>query len=163
MRTCQICGTEITNRTTINGKVVNTQRRKMCFACSPFGSGNNKLLKGNLSEADKMAVLARREKTKWERTRSPEARSLTVRNQKIFRKERKKKLLSMFGGACRKCGYSRCVRALEFHHKDREAKAFNLSMLGYTCSWKRLVEEASKCEILCSNCHREIEDEFDTE
>lgn len=60
-----------------------------------------------------------------------------------------------------KCGYKKCLRALEFHHKDAASKEFHLSALGYTCKWERLLEEAKKCNLLCSNCHRESEAELD--
>lgn len=81
--------------------------------------------------------------------------------QKKARKERKRKLVEMLGGKCSRCGYNKCIRALDFHHLDSTEKKFNLSTLGYTCSWDRLVEEAQNCELLCANCHREEEADED--
>lgn len=83
-----------------------------------------------------------------------------VAAQRRLRQERKRRLVEMFGGKCCRCGYSRCLRALEFHHIDKHGKSFNLSVLGYTCSWRRLVKEAMKCDLTCANCHREQEEQL---
>ena len=134
------CGTKITNRCVIGGKVVNTQRRKFCYVCSPFGNGNGP----KIGRTPTRNVQARKESV--------------IRAQKKLRRNRKIRLINMLGGKCARCGYSRCFRALDFHHVDRSTKEFNLSNLGYTCSWDRLVKEAAKCELMCANCHREEEE-----
>lgn len=54
------------------------------------------------------------------------------------------------------CGYNRCVRALEFHHRERDEKAFQVRN-GNTWGWARVQEELEKCVLLCANCHREAE------
>ncbi len=59
------------------------------------------------------------------------------------------------GGKCEQCAYSCCLEALEFHHTDPTKKDFNISIRGYTRSWKRVQEELDKCVMLCANCHRE--------
>jgi hypothetical protein len=55
----------------------------------------------------------------------------------------------------------KCVRCLEsdpvclqFHHKNPSGKELSLS-LAVTNGWtkKRLLEEITKCEVLCANCH----------
>jgi len=60
------------------------------------------------------------------------------------------------GGKCEKCGYDRCIDALEFHHNDLSKKDFGISEKGYTRSWKRVMEELDKCIMICANCHREL-------
>ncbi len=55
---------------------------------------------------------------------------------------------------CIKCGYNKCVQALEFDHIDRSKKNFQMSR-AYNYGWKKLIEELENCIILCSNCHRE--------
>ena len=60
------------------------------------------------------------------------------------------------GGRCERCGYNRCLEALEFHHISSSEKDFSVSSRGYTRSWKRVREELDKCILLCANCHREI-------
>ena len=73
--------------------------------------------------------------------------------------KRRKKVRQMAvgykGGQCEKCGYSRCIDALEFHHNSSSGKDFSISEKGYTRSWNRVKEELDKCMLLCANCHRE--------
>lgn len=73
--------------------------------------------------------------------------------QNSLHKEIKYKLIEEFGGKCSKCGYNKCIAALDFHHRDPNEKEFILSNL--TRNLDKLREEASKCDILCANCHRE--------
>jgi transposase len=76
----------------------------------------------------------------------------------VRRRHRLKRILvEEAGGKCILCGYSRCVRALEFHHLDPLTKQFALAHNGRTRSIASLRAEASKCVLLCSNCHAEVE------
>jgi transposase len=77
----------------------------------------------------------------------------TVRRRHLL----KRILVKEGGGKCVLCGYSKCVRALEFHHLDPSAKEFELNYRGCTRSLAVLRAEASKCVLLCSNCHAEVE------
>ena len=63
------------------------------------------------------------------------------------------------GGKCVRCGYKKCVRALEFHHLDPDGKDFPVSSRGACKSWERIKEELGKCILVCANCHAEIHDE----
>lgn len=58
------------------------------------------------------------------------------------------------GGACVDCGYSRCIQALEFHHREPSAKVFAISGNIHR-SFAETEREAAKCDLLCANCHRE--------
>lgn len=75
-------------------------------------------------------------------------------------KKRRKKVRQMAvdykGGKCSRCGYSKCIEALEFHHLDSSKKDFGISDKGYTRSWKKISEELDKCCLVCANCHREL-------
>lgn len=73
------------------------------------------------------------------------------------RRALKRILVDEAGGKCVLCGYSRCYRALEFHHLDPKTKEFQLAHRGRTRSIAKLRAEASKCVLLCSNCHAEVE------
>ena len=68
----------------------------------------------------------------------------------------KLKAIAFLGGKCSRCGYNKSPQALEFHHKDRATKSFNLG-IPHTRSWTKVQEEIKKCELLCANCHREVE------
>ncbi|MBU6214695.1 HNH endonuclease [Patescibacteria group bacterium] len=73
------------------------------------------------------------------------------------RRQKKKKLVEMFGGKCVVCGYSKYDGALDFHHRDPKEKDFALSVKGLCYSWESIVAEAKKCVLVCKNCHSEIE------
>jgi transposase len=74
------------------------------------------------------------------------------------RRSLKRILVEEAGGGCTLCGYSRCDRALEFHHVDPRAKKFQIT--SHTRSLAKLRAEVSKCVLLCSNCHAEVEAGF---
>ena len=57
------------------------------------------------------------------------------------------------GNCCSKCGYNKCLAALEFHHPDPSIKESKI--IGSTASLKKQRVEAAKCVLLCANCHRE--------
>ena len=47
--------------------------------------------------------------------------------------------------------------ALEFHHTDPNEKDFHISdMASSGYSWLTIMKEIDKCEILCANCHRQL-------
>lgn len=69
----------------------------------------------------------------------------------------KRALLAEMGGQCALCGYDACHRALEFHHMDPSQKLFGIGYQGVTRSLERARAEATKCVLLCSNCHAEVE------
>lgn len=77
------------------------------------------------------------------------AQAVTIKRRAI-----KKALIERHGGKCEKCGYNKCMRALEFHHLDPNEKDFGISKT-LTKSIKILKEETDKCILLCSNCHAE--------
>jgi len=64
------------------------------------------------------------------------------------------------GGCCKKCGYDKCIGALEFHHLDPTQKDFGISQKGTTRSWEKIKIELDKCIMVCSNCHREIHEDL---
>ena len=74
--------------------------------------------------------------------------------------KRKQQLVDLLGGKCKLCGYSKCLRALCFHHKDPKTKKFALDSRRIAGTrWSSVILEAKKCELLCSNCHMELHDQ----
>ena len=60
------------------------------------------------------------------------------------------------GGKCEHCGYNANLSALEFHHKNPEEKEFQVDIRAFSnYSLEKLEAELDKCELLCSNCHKE--------
>ena len=80
----------------------------------------------------------------------------TYKYQKKRGLERKSKLVKLLGGCCKTCGYNKNLGVLQFHHRDPKDKVSQLDVRTITNStWDFCVEEASKCDILCANCHGE--------
>jgi transposase-like protein len=86
-------------------------------------------------------------------------RCTICRQEAVARRRRKVKqiLVNEAGGRCALCGYDQCIAALHFHHLDPGEKSFTLSSTGVTRSLEKARHEASKCVLLCSNCHAEVE------
>jgi len=76
------------------------------------------------------------------------------------RRALKLKAIEYKGGACSKCGYSKSIRSLVFHHIDPRQKDFTISNPNIR-SWEKIKLELDKCELLCSNCHGEVHDALD--
>jgi hypothetical protein len=57
---------------------------------------------------------------------------------------------------CTKCGENRPA-CIEFHHPEHSKKETTVAtMIRKQWSRKRVLEEIAKCEILCSNCHKDF-------
>ena len=78
------------------------------------------------------------------------AQAVTIKRRAI-----KQMLIERAGGKCQRCGYSKCVRALEFHHRNPLEKDFGISKI-LTKNIEVLKQEVDKCDLLCSNCHAEV-------
>lgn len=77
------------------------------------------------------------------------------RHVKDSRARLKEKLVEYKGGKCEKCGYNKCITALEFHHLDPSEKDFGIGNYSIL-SFEKLKREVDKCILVCANCHREI-------
>ena len=86
-------------------------------------------------------------------------RCLKCRSEAVSRRRRRVKelLVAEAGGKCALCGYDRHIGALQFHHRESSEKLFGLASRGSTRSLDTARAEASKCILLCSNCHAEVE------
>jgi hypothetical protein len=174
MPICRECGLSFPNRVTIDGKLKIINKRTYCFSCLPFGSGRKKYLIKQRSTQDSNIPIGQREcveckqvkdlslfynyNAKYKNTFRNKYMTICKECAKNFSKDRiqnfKKHCLEYKGGKCSKCGYSKCSAALEFHHIDPSKKLFKLSDTR-TRKWENVKEELDKCELLCSNCHKE--------
>ena len=67
------------------------------------------------------------------------------------------------GGKCCKCGYDKNMCALDWHHRDPNTKDFSISKVRITPkNYQIVISEIEKCDLVCSNCHREIHNSNDT-
>lgn len=138
MRKCRECENLIPNRSFIDGKWRNLQRRVFCLECIPFGVRNTKPDITKKSETPVERVIRLRNYSK---------------NRRIFNKNR---AIEYMGGKCKICGYNKCIDAFDYHHLNPNDKEVDVSRI-YTYSWKRIKSELDKCILLCANCHREVE------
>lgn len=111
--------------------------------CAHFGISPHVLLKCNRKRIPRTAE---------------EAKRLNYDRLRKRRKDRKEKAVAYKGGRCQKCGYSKSLKALEFHHRDMRKKDFVISAVRIYVAWDKLVKELDKCDLLCANCHREAHD-----
>jgi len=57
---------------------------------------------------------------------------------------------------CEECGENHPA-TLDFHHENPNEKEYGISqMVHLTCSKNKIIEEISKCKVLCANCHRKV-------
>lgn len=77
-----------------------------------------------------------------------------LKNNTDKRLQVKQQCVDYLGGKCSKCGYSKCLAALDFHHINPSTKDKNYT--NGRMSFEKLRPELDKCVLLCSNCHREV-------
>ncbi len=69
--------------------------------------------------------------------------------------ELKKKIITVMGGKCCKCGYNKNDAALCIHHLNNKNKNFDWNQLRLR-TWNIVEKEINKCILVCCNCHAEI-------
>jgi len=77
----------------------------------------------------------------------------------LFRKGIKQKCIEYKGNSCQKCGYSKTITGLCFHHLDTATKLFGITGPAFNKAWEIIKAELDKCILVCGNCHGEIHDE----
>lgn len=74
-----------------------------------------------------------------------------------FRVRIKKALVEANGHKCACCGLVDDYVVYDFHHLNPETKSFGIGNNSTTRSKQAYGDEAKKCVMLCSNCHRKVE------
>ena len=72
------------------------------------------------------------------------------------KQQRKLEMCNLLGGECARCKLETTVyniAVFDFHHKNENSKEYDPSDM-VNMSWERIKSELTKCEMLCSNCHR---------
>jgi hypothetical protein len=54
---------------------------------------------------------------------------------------------------CLDCNQKYPYYVMDFDHRDRKKKNFNLGY-AYEKSWQKIKDEVDKCDLICANCHR---------
>lgn len=164
MPVCKKCGNSFPNTIRIDGKWHNISKRVFCVDCSPFGMHNTR----DLSAVPKPPI-----ETKYcsqcKQILDIEAFFFNKSEGKYYSWYKKcltdaaterhiiKKLMAIdyLGGKCIKCNFKGSPAAFDFHHRDMSEKEININQ-ALKWSWERLVKELDKCDLMCSNCHREL-------
>jgi hypothetical protein len=162
MSICAKCKNKIPPRVVLDGKERILSSRKYCLLCSPFNKHNTRKLENPPSEKS----ISR--KTRWKTYRlsiCPSCnteKKISIVNKKCSgctskerRNENKQKAIKMMGERCQKCGYDKCIHALDFHHIDPSKKAFTVSGKWHY-PWSKIETEIKKCLLVCNRCHTEI-------
>lgn len=161
MKTCRKCGLTFKQIQKINGKQHNLSKRVYCLSCSPFGQRNNRILEVYNS---KFKICPRCElqlpiSSFYVSQPSGKINSYCSLCASAESAERKRKLkmscVAYLGGSCIRCGYNKCLGALEFHHRDPSKKDFGIANFRGSKLTNTITNELDKCDLLCSNCHRE--------
>ncbi len=79
-----------------------------------------------------------------------------VSRKKNLIEQKKTYIRKLKESPCVDCGktYHYCV--MDFDHLDSTTKLFTVGKI-YSKSWEIIKNELAKCELVCSNCHRERE------
>lgn len=149
-RQCRKCQGIIPNRIIIEGKSHALMNRKFCLICSPFK-------KHNTSKYDPT------ERMKGKTWKQYSEKGKEMVKKCLYKRAYKRKIeaINSKGGCCESCGYKKSIRALSFHHKNREEKLFGLSLnMFWSKSQDTIEAEVQKCQLLCLNCHAEREEQI---
>jgi len=148
-RECRKCGEYIPYYVNVDGKTHSLQNRKFCLTCSPFKKYNRSSQEPFYKKNDGKTYKTYDEDTK-------ESIKCCLYKRAL---DRKAVLIENCGGGCKLCGYNKCNRSLSFHHRDPSTKIFGLTLnLLWSKSMEEILIEAEKCDLLCMNCHAEVED-----
>jgi len=151
MPICKLCGRVFPNRIEINGIVRTINKRKYCLECSPFGQHNTRTL--HITFNGKFCLFCK-SRLSGKQVKYCSRSCKSSHYSTISRTELKKKAVEYKGGRCERCGYNKCIRALEFHHVDPTLKDPTV-MRYHSTKWEKVKVEIDKCILLCANCHRE--------
>lgn len=168
---CLICNKNFPSSIVIDNYRHNLKNRLYCLDCSPFKQHNTRKLHGDhyhetKAGGDKNTKIC--PKCNQNLPRTSEFFYITKKNGTFSyckkcalidtakrQKQIKQAAVTYKGGKCQICGYDKCLAALDFHHKNKNEKDFNVGLYrSYLLD--NLKPELDKCDLLCANCHREI-------
>lgn len=167
---CKSCGEGIPNWAVVGGKKVNLCKRHYCLACSPYGArarnksgariDSRKTAESNQCAHCKQALPSAQFYARSRGGLSSWCRKCSNAEALARHRAFKVKCVAYKGGECQRCSYSKYFGALDLHHRDPTQKDFSFSKArGHT--WSEVIElELDKCDLLCSNCHRETHAEI---
>ncbi len=161
MPICNKCNQKFPNRIKINGIAKVICSRKYCLDCSPFKQHNTRKLEkyGAILDDDKKYCsdckkgLPLTEFYKRKNGSCYSCCKICQSRKTNKQRETKLKCINYKGGKCQRCGYNRCIQALDFHHMGD--KKFGIST-ARNKRFEKLKLELDKCILVCAICHREL-------
>jgi len=158
IKLCKRCDKKFTNKVTHNGTSFYSNQRLYCLDCSPIQEPKNYPHKYYCPQCKQ--ILTKNDfhwHTKLQDIRhNAECKQCCNENNRQKMLYIKQKWVDYAGGCCSKCGYNKCLAALEFHHVDPNTKDTNFKSLIKTLKDNQIEAELKKCILVCSNCHREL-------
>lgn len=109
---------------------------------------NSQLVRGYASECRTCYYKQAKSRCIWTR------KEWNIYHQKR-RNDKKQKLIDLMGGCCKRCQQQFPLCVYDMHHINPDDKDFGVSTI-LDHKWSKIEEEAIKCVLLCSNCHRII-------
>jgi len=107
-----------------------------------------------------MRIRENRERTNAnsrKRNKRTDVRAKRNQDRRAWSSKQKSRAVAYKGGKCACCGYSECLAAMDFHHKNpAEKDGYGTGALKAHWSWERNRRELDKCILVCVRCHREI-------
>jgi hypothetical protein len=87
----------------------------------------------------------------YKKTREDKERVASNRYQKAKRQ----KVYDFKNVPCRDCGIAYPSYVMDFDHRPEEIKLFTVGDSARKYGWATVLAEIAKCDVVCSNCHRE--------
>ncbi len=127
----------------------NTKKCQRCKLHKPINQFcNDKTTKDKKSSR---CSICRKEVCKIQYDKNREKR---IKETIDYNKNKKIKLYEyLLENPCVVCGENDPI-VLEFDHIDPKTKTKNISWAITKWSWKRVLKEIEKCQVLCANCHK---------
>lgn len=161
---CIDCNKEIPFQTEIDGIIVErVYKRKHCYDCYPYQGNDKEVVNYHCYKDEYYCIKCDTVKTKDKFYLDRDGKrtfhycrdcqkSYVIMKQQSF----KAQCVEYKGGRCQKCGYDKCLGAMDFHHLDPTQKDFAINAsCGSIIMTPKVKAELDKCQLLCSNCHRE--------
>jgi hypothetical protein len=126
------------------------------FYLNPSGKSRRKICKQCFKDADTKWRADHRTRVnaramKWYYANPTKSKEINGRNYRLQNEKRNQVLSSIFNDhPCLVCGDKR-HGCLSFHHLDPKEKEYGVT--SHSLTWKGMLKEASKCVVLCLNCH----------
>jgi len=73
--------------------------------------------------------------------------------QNKYRLEKRQKAIELLGDKCGDCGNTYPAPCYDFHHVEEKTECVSI-LIRNNRKLETILNEASKCELLCANCHR---------